>query len=273
MILFWRALEQNARLIKTIQLYLQSMENFCKYITNPDWWSVIATIIAAIVAAVITYVLGRRQNELQQQQLKIQERQNELQEQQVKLQEQQNEIQKYQTKLQEQQIRQQEYAIYKELYSTIKDIDSLGCAFLMRVGDHFSDASLKELGVNTLKYLDDETSKLSERLSQCALDFELKLNGDIVDFNSYNELLLQMQFLLMHMGNMEQDKIIKYVATNLENVPYYNRPSEIDIICERVDDDDKQTTRHILDNFRLLQEKTLNLNTLNKIKKYIIPVD
>ena len=55
------------------------MEKFCDFITNPDWWSVVATIIAAIVAAVITYVLGRRQNELQQQQLKIQERQNDLQ--------------------------------------------------------------------------------------------------------------------------------------------------------------------------------------------------
>ena len=63
------------------------MENLCKFITNPDWWSVIATIIAAITAAVITYVLGRRQNELQQQQLKLQEQQNELQRQQIKQQE------------------------------------------------------------------------------------------------------------------------------------------------------------------------------------------
>ena len=55
------------------------MEKFCDFITNPDWWSVIATFVAAIVAAEITYVLGRRQNELQQQQLKLQEQQNDIQ--------------------------------------------------------------------------------------------------------------------------------------------------------------------------------------------------
>ena len=70
------------------------MEKFCDFITDPDWWSIAVTFFAAIVAAVITYVLGRRQNELQQQQLKLQK--------------QQNEIQKYQTKLQEQQIQHQE---------------------------------------------------------------------------------------------------------------------------------------------------------------------
>ena len=27
------------------------MEKFCDFITNPNWWSVIATFVAAIVAA------------------------------------------------------------------------------------------------------------------------------------------------------------------------------------------------------------------------------
>ena len=235
------------------------MKGFIEFITDPALWGAMATIVAAIVAAWITYKLGKRQEELQQEQLK-------LQEQQLKIQERQNE-------LQEQQIRQQEYAIYKELYSTIKDIDCLGSIFLLRISDHFSDASLKELSINTLKYLNDETSKLNERFAQCALDFELKLNGNMVDFNSYNQLLMQMQLLLMHIENMEQEKIITFVAANFENVPYYNRPSEIDIICERVVEEDRQTTRHILENFRSLQEKTLNLNTLDKIKKHIILVD
>ena len=63
------------------------MRCLCIDLTNPEWWSVIATIIAAIVAAWITNKLGKRQNELQRQQLKIQERQNELQEQQIRAQE------------------------------------------------------------------------------------------------------------------------------------------------------------------------------------------
>ena len=71
------------------------MDKFCDFITNPDWWSVVATIIAAIVAACITSKFSKRQTELQEQQLKIQEHQNELQEQQIKLQEQQNKQQEY----------------------------------------------------------------------------------------------------------------------------------------------------------------------------------
>ena len=85
------------------------MEKLIDFITNPDWWSVIATIMAAIVAAGITSKFSKRQTELQEQQLKIQERQNELQAQQVKLQERQNELQEQQIRLQEQQNKQQDF--------------------------------------------------------------------------------------------------------------------------------------------------------------------
>ena len=61
------------------------LQNLVEAVNRPDWWSVIATIFAAIVAAVITYALGRRQNRLQEQQLKLQEQQNGLQEQQLKI--------------------------------------------------------------------------------------------------------------------------------------------------------------------------------------------
>ena len=70
------------------------MENFCEFITNPAWWSVIATFFAAIVAAWITYRLGKRQNKLQEQQIK----------------------------LQKQQVLQQEYEIYSQLYKFVKKI-------------------------------------------------------------------------------------------------------------------------------------------------------
>jgi mannitol-specific phosphotransferase system IIBC component len=102
------------------------MEKFCDFITNPEWWSVIATIFAAIAAAVITFVLGRRQNDLQQQQLKLQERQNELQEQQIKLQEQQNELQKQQNSIQTHEMR-------KMIYNFMHDINGLAAIFLTEI--------------------------------------------------------------------------------------------------------------------------------------------
>lgn len=54
------------------------MEKFCDFITNPDWWSVIATFVAAIVAAWITSKFGKRQNELQEQQNAMQKKQLQL---------------------------------------------------------------------------------------------------------------------------------------------------------------------------------------------------
>lgn len=47
------------------------MEMFCDFITNPNWWSVIATIVAAIVAAGITWTLGKRQNNLHKANIKL----------------------------------------------------------------------------------------------------------------------------------------------------------------------------------------------------------
>lgn len=42
-----------------------------EFITNPAWWSVIATIVAAVVAASITWTLGKRQNNLHKANIKL----------------------------------------------------------------------------------------------------------------------------------------------------------------------------------------------------------
>ena len=61
------------------------MKSLCIDLTDPAWWSVIATFIAALTAALITWILGRRQNELQKQQIKLQEQQNVIQQRQLQL--------------------------------------------------------------------------------------------------------------------------------------------------------------------------------------------
>lgn len=79
---------------KTTTLLTKLIEAIEK-LDSPDWWSTGATILAAIVASIITFVLGKRQNKLHQQQLELQEQQNKLQKQQIMLQKQQNAIQCY----------------------------------------------------------------------------------------------------------------------------------------------------------------------------------
>jgi hypothetical protein len=49
------------------------VEKLIDAIHQPDWWGFGATIFVGIVAAAITYVLGKRQNDLQEQQTKQQE--------------------------------------------------------------------------------------------------------------------------------------------------------------------------------------------------------
>ena len=111
------------------------MERFCDFITNPAWWSVIATFVAAIVAACITSKFSKRQNELQEQQLKIQERQNELQ---------------------EQQIKQQEYDVYRRIYTQIFDLDLFNKALLLRIVailTNNEDKNSDELTQNTINWI------------------------------------------------------------------------------------------------------------------------
>ena len=161
----------------------QILKELVEAVSTPDWWSVIATIIAAITAAVITYVLGRRQNELQQQQLKLQE--------------QQNEIQKHQTKLQEQQVRAQEYEVRKRLYLLLtnanREIDNFieELDWLLWQPWHNSN----EGGLNRKKAHID---KLFNDLSDSYVDYELKLSKDTFNKDGYLNILNLMSRVLQH---------------------------------------------------------------------------
>ena len=137
------------------------MDCFYKFITSPDWWSVIATFLAAFVAAWITYKFAKRQNELQEQQIK----------------------------LQEQQILQQEYEIYSKLYKLVKRANA--------EIDYFFDEIIGTLGVvacmkaedGFLKLKLDYIEQLCKDLEQNAIDFEIKFTKDFFDLDRYRSIL------------------------------------------------------------------------------------
>lgn len=171
------------------------MEKFCNFITDPAWWGVIATFVAAFVAAWITYKLGKRQNELQQQQLKLQE--------------QQNDIQKYQTKLQEQQIRQQEYDLYRRMYSQVFELDFFNKTILNRIVAILTSNEDNKL---RLKLLDDtwqEYETLSKKYGECTIDMELKQCGTGLDAKLYYDALqASRKVIQMFKYFVEQDFLI-----------------------------------------------------------------
>lgn len=169
------------------------MNSFCEFITNPDWWSVIATFAAAFVAAVITWVLGWRQSKLQEQQLKLQEHQNKLQEQQIKLQEQQN--------------KQQEYEVYRSLYVIIKEINLQAENLPTRIYEYFAIPTYNNIFPNGFwNYMYKEVNTLSSELSDKLADFELKFGDNDVDADDYYLLVCQMRMLLQFAERMEANK-------------------------------------------------------------------
>lgn len=235
------------------------MERFCDFITNPAWWSVIATFVAAIVAACITSKFSKRQNELQEQQLKIKERQNELQEQQIKLQEQQN--------------KQQEYEVYRALYVIIKEINHKANVLPNRIYEYFSISSYNDIFPNGFwKYMYKDVNALSSELSDKLADFELKFGNNEVNADNYYQLVCDMRMLLQFAERMEEEKYMVYIqqqgnhpAVKAINGDY---SALLDAFAERtVYKPYKNAVRDRFALFITARQYVLNQNILDKIKE------
>lgn len=150
------------------------MEKFCIFITNPDWWNVIATFTAAIVAARITSKFGKRQNELQ-----------------------------------EQQIRQQEYAIYSQLYKLVKRVDAEIDGYLNEIIDSLGVVPWKKAKDGYLQRKLEYLLELRNEMEQNALDFEIKFSKDFFDLGGYRSIIAEMIHNLQLLVNMvEADKML-----------------------------------------------------------------
>ena len=192
--------------LEQYKIELKEMDTICNFITNPDWWGVIATFVAAFVAAWITDKLGKMQNELQQKQVDIQERQNDLQAQQVKLQEQQNELQR-------QQIQQQEYELYRKMYSQVYGVDFFNKTILLRIVAILISNKDNKL---RLKFVDDiweECEKRTMEFTECALDMELKQCGEALDAKYYSDALQASQKVIQMFKYFVENELMAFVAS------------------------------------------------------------
>lgn len=158
------------------------MDCFYKFITNPDWWSVIATFLAAIVAAWITYKFAKRQNELQEQQIK----------------------------LQEQQILQQEYEIYSKLYKLVKRANAEIDYFLNEIVESLGVIRSKRADNGFLNLKLDYIEQLCKDLEQNAVDFEIKFTKEFFDLTGYRKILGFMAYNLKSLVKMVEDKKMHY---------------------------------------------------------------
>jgi hypothetical protein len=214
------------------------MENFCKFITDPDWWSVIATIIAAIVAARITHKLGKQQ-----------------------------------TQLQKQQIRQQEYEIYSRLYKLVKKVDAEIDGYLDEIISSLGIVPWKRAKDGFLQRKFDYLLELRNELEQNALDFEIKFSKDFFDLGGYRGILAVMIHNLQILVKVvEEDKMIYDYGCSqtIHNVEGSIEKGEVYYIAQHIKD--KQYEDAIGSNLSgfVKQRQTLRANgndILDKIRE------
>ena len=239
------------------------MEKFCDFITDPVWWSVIATFVAAAVAAWITYKLGKRQNELQQQQLKLQE--------------QQNDIQKYQTKLQEQQIRQQEYDLYRRMYTRVFELDFFNKTMLHRIVAILTSNEDKNLRLKLIEDIWQEYEKQSEEFNECTLDMDLKQCGEGIDAKYYYDALqASRKVILMFKYFVEEGLLIfnPLLAYTPQVEDPNTKPKEfVDIILSLFRGSNPQLLENELLAYASIVEKTNQAQLLKVIKDRIAPTE
>lgn len=238
------------------------MEKFCDFITNPAWWSVIATFVAAIVAACITSKFSKRQNELQEQQLKIQERQNELQEQQIKLQELQN--------------KQQEYDVYRRIYTQIFDLDLFNKALLLRIVAVLTNNEDKNLRLKLIEDIWNEFEKHSDEFSEWTLDLDLKKCGEGKDAKYYYDASQASRKIIQMFKYFVANELLSFnpYLANVVQLELTTPPEKfIDVILKLYKGRNPQLLRNELLAYASLVEKTNQSQLLKNIKDRITPID
>ena len=242
---------------------LQELVEAVEKLNSPDLLSVGATVLVAVAAAVITYVLGRRQNELQQHQLKLQE--------------QQNDIQKYQTKLQEQQIKQQEYDLYRRMYTRVFELDFFNKTMLHRIVAILTSNEDKSLRLKLIEDICSEYERRSEEFTECTIDIELKQCGEGIDTKYYYDAFQASRKVILLFKYFVGDELLIF-NPSLAYSPQIEDPNTppqafVDIILSLFRGSNPQLLRNELLAYVSIVEKTNQAQLLKVIKERITPTD
>ena len=154
------------------------MDNFCDFITNPDWWSVILSAISTIAVIAIAVV-------------------------QIKL-------QRQQTKLQERQTEAIDYDTRKRLFVLLSNANNEIDNFLCDLWRHLWEPSYtnnKDYLVNKHIYL----KNLKKDLADSYIDYELKFPTITFDKDGYYQILSLMASLTQQISSSIDEGIIELV--------------------------------------------------------------
>lgn len=162
------------------------MENFCKYISNPDWWIVVLTAISTTAVIVIAIVQIR--------------------------------MQRHQTQLQKRQTEAQEYNTYRQLYILISSANREIDGFLFNLNDALW-APRYNSDKDYLKRMLTNLDKLRKDLSDSYVDYELKFSHEPFNKNGYYQILSLMASVVHHtIASLDMNEV--YIAQGVQQIPY-----------------------------------------------------
>lgn len=215
------------------------MDGFCKFITSPDWWSVIATFITAIAAAWITYKLGKQQEKLQEQQIKLQKQEN----------------------------KRQEYEYYKDLYRFIGSIYYALKGVSPNILNNIYSVLPSDFNINRLKDYKGTIEKLRAQLYANEMEFNLKVKTKF-DFYIYDDAL--------ECAEKIYNRIITGLTNNTIIIPndifcfngLASDDERFNTLLSKQSEREKEKLEKYFSEFKKYQDEILNSGVLEALEKH-----
>lgn len=210
------------------------MENLYKYISDPDWWIVLFTLISTIAVIVIAVV---------------------------------------QTRLQKIQAALQAYESYKPTYELFLSIQKMANTLIYKTAYHFiQDAPFKQEDGWTDDTL-EELQKIEEELFAKETQIEMQLSSiglSLKEYSRYSLLVKSMFYLVEKIE--EKENIISLDNVECDDVLTEGTSYLLDRIQQKIDsgDIDKEPLKSFNRRFRLFvrcREEVVKDKTLSIIKK------
>lgn len=153
------------------------IEKLIEAIDSPDWWIIILTVIN-IIAFIFVAIT--------------------------------------QIKLQKQQVQQQEYAIYRQMYINIDNIDTFAQTFLQKVVAVLSCQFGNNERVFKMRELFKEAYTLNDSFTESTFDIELKECGDVMDVGCYYGVLSEIKRLSKTLEFLLETNKMKFTHSQIE---------------------------------------------------------
>lgn len=138
---------------------------------HTDWWMWGVTAISIVVSAILSVLLWHTSR-------KLGKRQNEIAEQQTILQKEQNKVVEQQTRIQKEQYQLDKFNAYKELYRCLFGLKRFSQYILPKIYDYIM-SGCSEQDLKGLAEFEKEVGEIRDNFERCEADFDLRVGKEL----------------------------------------------------------------------------------------------